>query len=608
LKPPPNSAALFGRRFFFDQPSEIPEFRRVGKSLPNAIAEVERLLEQGDLLLAFDEACRHLERHPADETLKHRGVLAIARAGATERAARLFKDWGLDRSSEGHVLALEARIAKDRALKLSGDARRIALREAAALYRRIFEAKPDFYPAINWASLAFLAGDRAEARRVAETVLADPKVAHAGDYWGLATRAEANLLLDRREDAHTDLAAAAAHQDAGTGAQSSTRRQLRLILAEAGAGLDDIAAILAPLAPPAVLHVIDAGDATFARARDLREARESIGEFLHERRPGAIFTALAGPAEILFAAEAIAHGIELNIVLATSASAAERTLAAAGATWARRFRSCCRRAKSLVSVAEDNTSDDAGLSHYAARVAMGLALLRVEHLDGEAVQVILDGDLAADPSRGIRTWREDPARRQIALTLSQPSATSASSLSVEERSCCAVVFGDLPGFSKLPEKYLPVFWEHVMGAIGDVLGQSRDAVALKNTWGDAIHFVIPDVRRAAEICLAVQKRLQTIDGRLLGRDEAPTMRIGAHYGPVFEGWDPIAAQRTYYGRALSRAARIEPITPPGTVYVTEAFAAILLLESRGDFTCTYVGQVPLAKGYGTFRMYDLSAL
>jgi class 3 adenylate cyclase len=85
------------------------------------------------------------------------------------------------------------------------------------------------------------------------------------------------------------------------------------------------------------------------------------------------------------------------------------------------------------------------------------------------------------------------------------------------------------------------------------------------------------------------------------------MRIGAHYGPVFEGWDPIAAQRTYYGRALSRAARIEPITPPGTVYVTEAFAAILLLESRGDFTCTYVGQVPLAKGYGTFRMYDLSA-
>jgi class 3 adenylate cyclase len=105
----------------------------------------------------------------------------------------------------------------------------------------------------------------------------------------------------------------------------------------------------------------------------------------------------------------------------------------------------------------------------------------------------------------------------------------------------------------------------------------------------------------------VQKRLAAIDGSVLGRHEAPTMRIGAHYGPVFADWDPVVGQDTYYGRALSRAARIEPIAPPGTVYVTEAFAAILLLESRGDFTCTYVGQVPLAKGYGTFRMYEMRA-
>jgi class 3 adenylate cyclase len=158
------------------------------------------------------------------------------------------------------------------------------------------------------------------------------------------------------------------------------------------------------------------------------------------------------------------------------------------------------------------------------------------------------------------------------------------------------------------EKYLPVFWEHVMGAIGEVLGGSKDSIALKNTWGDAIHLVIPDVRKAAQICLAVQRRLRTVDGTLLGREEPPTLRIGAHYGPVFEGWDPILANRTYYGRALSRAARIEPITPPGTVYVTEAFASILLLESRGEFTCTYVGAVPLAKDFGTFRMYDLEAV
>jgi class 3 adenylate cyclase len=239
---------------------------------------------------------------------------------------------------------------------------------------------------------------------------------------------------------------------------------------------------------------------------------------------------------------------------------------------------------------------------------MGLTLLRAQHLDGDAAQVVLDGDADAKAPQAAQVWRHH-GRRQIALSLKETSGNSTPIRpGVDERSCCAVVFGDLPGFSKLPEKYLPIFWDQVMGAIGDVIGESKDAVALKNTWGDAIHLVIPDVRRAAEICLAVQRRLQAIDGRALGREDAPTMRIGAHYGPVFEGWDPVLAHRTYYGRALSRAARIEPITPPGTVYVTEAFAAILLLESRSEFTCTYVGQVPLAKGFGTFRMYDLAAV
>lgn len=580
------------------------------KSPSKAIAEVDRLLEHGDLLLAFDRASEHLGRHPDAEILKHRGVLALARAGATERAAKLFREWGLDRSSEGHVLALEARLAKDRALKLSSEERWQALLEAAAIYRRIYETKPDYYPAINWASLAFLAGDRAEAQRVAEIVLADPQVAGAADYWALATRAEAHLLSAQRDGAAADISEAAALPDAGAGARSSTRRQLRLILVEMGVGLDETAALLAPLAPPPTLHVADAsplvGAGDYAGRAAVRGARDRIKTLLAELHPGPVFTALRTAGEIIFAEGMLAHGVELNVVLPTPESA-EADWGTAGLSWARRFRTCCRKARRIVSVAEDSTADDAGLSDYAARVAMGLTLLRAQHLDGEAVQVVLDSGAHSEDQPAIRFWR-DSGRRQIKLSLNESIRTVAAAPRAEERSCSALIFGDLPGFSKLPEKYLPIFWDQVMGAIGDVLGASKDAVALKNTWGDAIHCVIPDVRRAAEICLAVQRRLQEIDGHALGREDAPTMRIGAHYGPVFEGWDPVLAHRTFYGRALSRAARIEPITPPGTVYVTEAFAAILLLESRGEFSCTYVGQVPLAKGFGTFRMYDLAAV
>ena len=57
---------------------------------------------------------------------------------------------------------------------------------------------------------------------------------------------------------------------------------------------------------------------------------------------------------------------------------------------------------------------------------------------------------------------------------------------------------------------------------------------------------------------------------------------------------------------VSKAARIEPVTPPGAAFVTEPFAAILALEAGGRFACRYVGRIPLAKKYGDYPMYRLT--
>ena len=59
------------------------------------------------------------------------------------------------------------------------------------------------------------------------------------------------------------------------------------------------------------------------------------------------------------------------------------------------------------------------------------------------------------------------------------------------------------------------------------------------------------------------------------------------------------------GSHVSRTARIEPVTPPGAVYVTEPFAAALGLEGREEFGCDYVGHMPAAKDFGRLRMYRL---
>ena len=77
---------------------------------------VRREERRGELLTAFDLAERGLAQHPDDVALKHRAVLALARTGATEEAARRFDRYGLGASSEEDVSALQARIAKDAAL------------------------------------------------------------------------------------------------------------------------------------------------------------------------------------------------------------------------------------------------------------------------------------------------------------------------------------------------------------------------------------------------------------------------------------------------------------------------------------------------------------
>ena len=61
----------------------------------------------------------------------------------------------------------------------------------------------------------------------------------------------------------------------------------------------------------------------------------------------------------------------------------------------------------------------------------------------------------------------------------------------------------------------------------------------------------------------------------------------------------------YFGSSVTKAARIEPVTPPGTVYASEAFAASLAAIGPSDYTLEYVGRLTLAKGYGESRIYRL---
>src|SRR3954453_15367608 len=82
-----------------------------------AVLDAER---RGELLMAFDLAERGLAERPDDLWLKHRAVLALARTGSTGDAERRFTEYGLAGVGDEDVAALEARIAKDKAIAAGG--------------------------------------------------------------------------------------------------------------------------------------------------------------------------------------------------------------------------------------------------------------------------------------------------------------------------------------------------------------------------------------------------------------------------------------------------------------------------------------------------------
>ncbi|MGQ0590495.1 MAG: adenylate/guanylate cyclase domain-containing protein [Sphingosinicella sp.] len=567
-------------------------------------------LSRGDLIGAYDATVAAIAEGDDSPAIRHLQVLALARMGDTDRAMELFAASGLDASPDPHERAVGARLLKDKALSLPpGAASAAALAGAFDAYHAIYAASGDAFPGINAATLALLAGDTARAHVLAEALLADPAVAAAANYYDAATKAEALLILGRTGEVTAALAAPPVRESRDYGARCSTLRQLAMIAAHLGL---DSEALLAPLAPPRVAHFC--GHIFVADAEAESRLRAAIDAVIEAETVGFAYGALAAGADILFAEALLARGAELHLVLPfAEEDFLAQSVRPAGEPWLARYAACRDRAATLTFAGEMEFFGDGAQYGYGSRMAMGLARLRAEHLAAEAVQLaIWDGKAAnGDAGTGIdvAAWRDgagrtvaiEPGQVERGLTRPEPRVRSA-----YDRALAAILFTDFAGFSTLSETALPAFWDGVMHRVAEVLDRHGDEVACRNSWGDALYAVMQSATGAAEIALELQDALARFDYATLGLDGAGGMRIGVHYGPAYRTIDRITGRTTFYGTEVSKAARIEPVTPPGAVFVTEPFAAILALEAGSRFTSRYVGRIPLAKKYGDYPMYRLT--
>ncbi|MBV8181222.1 MAG: adenylate/guanylate cyclase domain-containing protein [Mycobacterium sp.] len=589
------------------------------------LKDVKTFFDHGEFFRAYDLAAEGLDLFPGNVALAHRAVLSLANAGATALALDKYHEFGLDKrldkQHETDVRSLLGRLKKDQAFAETGEARAASFREGRALYEDAFRAAtvakdPEaYYPAINAATLALFAGDAEAAGRLAGEVLdlLAPRIAGmeadgAPDrYWVLATALEAHLVRGDADAARglVDLVVAASGND--DAALATTGRQLERIVA--AKQLDS--SVLAAFRVPTVVHFLGNMHAT-TLAADIAALLEGI-------RIGAAYGSLAAGADILFAEALLGQGVALNVVLPfAAADFVEESVRPAGEAWVTRFEACLAAAKTVRFATEDSYMGDDQLFTYGSSLAMGLASLCARHLHAPLMQLaVWDGSInegdegaTAGTAADLSAWRE--AGHPVKLVPTGPDANveklppwQRPKVARGRRDTRAMLFGDIHGFSKLTDAQLPLFTDKIMGTLGEVTRRHQQHIAFVNTWGDGIFVVFRNAGRAAACALDMQDAMSAIDLGAAGLPETLKLRLGGHLGPVYELDDPVTDRPNYYGAHVSRAARIEPITPEGCVYVTETFAAMLALHNAGQFSCDYVGNTEMAKHYGRLRMFLL---
>jgi MAP3K TRAFs-binding domain len=521
-------------------------------------------------------------------------IITAARAGALDHAWKLFFAGGFDRkNAEPGAIAVKARLLKDAALRSTGGTRQAKLLEAADVYAEADALSPQPYTQINIAALRFLAGDRAGAAQMAQTLLGwlarDSDIPET-PYYLAATKAEALLLCDDQSGAKAALERAVALDPDGWADRASTLRQMRLIETARGADADWLTAF----SPPASLHF--AGHLGISEA-DMPLLRATVECVLKQERIGFGYGALAAGADIVIAQALLARGAELHLVLPMEVAAFKaQSVLPFGEYWSALFDDCIKAASS-VRIATSIVGDYEPIATaLAADLAMGAAALNARQLESKAVQLLVIDEGAPAYGNGTATARD--GHRWAALGHPQQLIRWPRSANVPasgarsepegraDRKLLALLHIAFDGLDRLPD-----------AAFADALDQvvvpfraqvqaitPQPVVCLPAGNAQIVAFDTP------EAALDFARALLAVP--------APhfRLRISGHYAIVHKLGDAML------GGAMLDLARIAAAALPGIVTVSEALATALYASAHPSLTAEHIGE------QNDIRLFALSGI
>jgi class 3 adenylate cyclase/tetratricopeptide (TPR) repeat protein len=618
-------------------------------------AFVKKLIGAGHPIRAYDLVREGLRIHEDDAHLKYLGALALARGGNVDQAGfynqKVLATPELDAGIEAEARSLAGRLYKMQFMRTRDATRRVELaQQSRDCYREAYEKSGQYFPLINWATMSLLGDDPVTAYEKAAKVLeglgpGTGRAAKQRDYWHFATLGEAHLILGDLPSAVAAYTQAVSYAGDNVGDIGAMRLNARLLAQRKGLKREEISLNLGCVVAFSG-HMID--HPTQWRGRPPRfpadptlerMVGEAIGREIDRLNATIGYCSAACGSDILFAEQMLARGAELHVVLPfdnsdfyrTSVDYNEDTMRA----WQRRCDNVLVKAKEIHYATRELYRDDDVLFEFGTVITQGLAIIRADErgVDPYAL-VVLDTESSGrrggtssfaekwpkwchEPvSIDLRALREGAGKSMVELSDgdSRPAHADESTRPDGrlEREVKAMLFADVKGFSKLPDHRIPDFFYTFLNVVEQAIAASNPGPVCQNTWGDGLYLVFDRVTDAASFALQLLDRVKQVPWEELGLPRSTTVRIGMHAGPVFRRLDPILGKENVFGSQVNRAARIEPVTTPSCVFVSEHFAAMLAVEAGHatepdrQFACEYVGMEDLAKDYDRCALYRLT--
>ncbi|MSU23824.1 MAG: DUF4071 domain-containing protein [Opitutus sp.] len=609
-------------------------------ALSQDLGEYEKMAKEaasaGQLLTAIEVARDGLARFGSSRKLRQQMALALAQTGALDGAREMLAELLKESVTDEETLCLQGRVYKEM-WRHANDPREAtdALQRSSRCYEDAFTLNEAYYPGINLAFTLAARGERYAAEKCAKTVakLCRTQVKEAEgapDGWLLGTLAEALTHRGEIQEAaefYRQVAAAFAGRWRDL---ASMRRQAREILGFAGQPQDWLNQCFDfPTVAVFSGHMVDPVGrvpARFAAERE-PEIREQISRHLKQVKAAYGYSSAACGGDILFCECLLEMDAKVNLVLPCPVNEFKRqSVSFGGPDWERRFHNVLGLSTTILIA---NPSEYSGANSdatssmaliYANRIMTGMAVLQAQALDLDLKPITLWDGKPAVKAGGTGSVVEEWRRRQLNPFVISPGPAVVAGAPVPasgaeapptpkppglQQEIKAMLFAEVMNFKKIAEHQMPAFIAEFKGAVARLLASMPAGPAVSESWGRSNYFVYDGLGDAALFALELRDTVARTNWGQLGLPADLGIRAVLHAGPVYSYDDPVLKRRSCIGSHVNRAARVEPITPQGQIYVTQEFAALCGAEGVAAVGFEFLGRLPTAKLFEDAPLYRL---